>query len=382
MQIEGSIFFVAAFLAGFAASQGAPQEDGVRKEPSLQKLFRNYFSIGFGSSVLDEPRSKLLRHHASVVTCENDLKIHRLRPGRDEWHWDKADAWLLWVESLGLEPVGHTLVWPHHMPRWVEELIADGAWTRAQALAWQRNHIQEVLLRYRGRIRTWDVVNEALGDESETVSDGVFLRRDPWSDLCGVDYVIEAFRAAREAAPDAVLIYNDYGLEGAAKRAQLFKLLKILEEAGCRPDAIGLQGHHNLEGYSTADIEQAICEIHAVGYPIHITELDISIHPSQTPPDAQSRGTIEAGPAAARKPLSREIAGRQAERYRDLFEVFLRHSDKIERVGFWNTDDANSWLNNFPVVGRPDYPLLFDERLMPKPAFFAVTDLVKMKRSD
>lgn len=349
----------------------------LRKEPSLRELFCNHFEVGFGTGVPNPQRTALVRHHASVVSCENDLKAYSLLPAPGRWSWDKADAWLGWAESMGLTPIGHTLVWCHQMPGWLQEGIKAGEWSRERALKWQEDYIKTVLSRYGSRVLIWDVVNEALSDSPHDPKGEEFLRSDPWSDLCGVEYIVEAFRSARKAAPKARLFYNDYGLENPAKRARLFKLLKILEENDCRPDAIGIQGHYRLDDPTVDAIEETILDIHKAGYPVHITELDVSIHKWNDEPDLQLTQSGEARLQTSRTELPQPIVEHQTARYREIFEVFLRHSDKIERVGFWNTDDGNSWLNNFPVKGRPDYPLLFDENLAPKPAFEAVRQLAE-----
>lgn len=355
-------------LAAVMTATAAP-----RTEPSLRELFKAHFDIGFGVGVLDGPRTALLRHHASVVSCENDLKARSLRPAPDTWSWEKADAWLAWAESTGARPIGHTLVWCYMMPPWLEEKVKAGGLTKEQALAWQDDHIRRVLGRYGTRVRTWDVVNEALSDDS--APDAPLLRKDPWSDLCGTDYIVAAFRSARAAAPDAKLLYNDYNLELPHKRARLFRLLKLLEEAGCRPDAVGIQGHYNLESPKLEDLEATIREIHAAGYPVHITELDVSVYRWEGGANLQNNGPDGKPTQPVHQELPPELHERLAAQYRRLFEVFLRHADKIERVGFWNTDDGNTWLNNWPVKGRPNHPLLFDRNLQPKPAFHAITGL-------
>ncbi|MEI8311817.1 MAG: endo-1,4-beta-xylanase [Verrucomicrobiota bacterium] len=364
----------AVVLAAMPATAFTQLSASTRPEASLREIFSPYFSIGFGTEHVSGAREDLLRHHASSVSCENSLKARALRPAADKWNWEKADAWVDWATSLGLDPVGHTLVWCYRMPEWLLDQIKLGKLTKAEALRWQDEHIRSVLGRYEDRIRTWDVVNEALSDAP--ASDDTLLRSDPWSDLCGEDYIIEAFRSARAAAPNARLIYNDYNLEMPAKRARLFRLLRRLEAEGCRPDAIGIQCHGNLEAPTIADLQAAIVEIHAAGYPVHITELDVSVYSWKAGANLQIRA-YDARTDEGYAVLPDEIQQRLAGRYRDLFSVFLRHADKIGRVSFWNIDDGNTWLRNWPVRGRLNYPLLFDAQQRPKPAFDSVVSLVE-----
>lgn len=334
-------------------------------EPSLREAAGGRFDIGFGSELPTPARAALVAHHGNSLTTENSLKFHMLRPTEHEWKWDKADALIDFAVKGKLEIVGHTLVWCYQMPKWVTAKIASGELDKAAALRLQDEHIRTVLARHGDRIGTWDVVNEALAD------DGDYLRDDPWSTLCGEDYIIEAFRSARAAAPQARLLYNDFNLEAPAKRARLFRLLGRLEAEGLRPDGIGLQGHYSLTSPSVAGIEAAIEEIHAAGYPVHFTELDISVYKRAAGADLERREyrpDSDPGYAVLPDDLHEALAGR----YADLFRLFVRQADKIERVTFWNVDDGTSWLNNWPLKGRPDHPLLFDRQQKPKPAFHAV----------
>lgn len=360
---------IAVLMMTTMIADSAP--DSPRSEPSLREVFAPHFAIGFGTGVATGPREDLVRRHASTATCENVLKPRALRPGPDVFTWEKADAWVAWCESLGVTPVGHTLVWSYMMPEWLLERARSGALSREEAIAWQDAHIRAVVGRYGARISTWDVVNEALADGE--ASDRL-LRSDPWLDLVGEAGIVAAFRSARAAAPDAKLVYNDYNLEQPEKLGRLLRLVRLLEAEGCRPDAIGIQGHCNLFDNAPALLEQALGEIRAAGYPVHITELDVSVYRWTGGANLQ----IQAGEAGASgyMELPEELQQRLADRYRELFAVFLRHDESIERVTFWNIDDGNTWLNNWPVKGRRNHPLLFDAQQQPKPAFHAVVGLI------
>ncbi|MBC8039774.1 MAG: endo-1,4-beta-xylanase [Opitutaceae bacterium] len=339
----------------------------VNQPPSLHESFASRFAIGFGTEVTSGARMDLVHRHASIVTCENSLKPGALRAEPDVWNWEKADAWLAWTESLGKTPIGHTLVWGYMQPKWLLERIAAGKMDATSVLRWQDDHIRTVLARYGERIRIWDVVNEALADGP----DDAYLRNDPWANLCGEAYVIEAFRSARAAAPRAHLRYNDYNLEQPAKRARLLRLLKQLEAAGCRPDSVGIQGHWTLKGPPASEVEAAIIEINAAGYSVDFTEIDVSIYAWIAGANLQEPRNETATPPGYQT-LPDELQAQLTERYREVFRVFVKHADKIGRVTFWNVDDGSTWLNVWPVRGRPNHPLLFDRQQQPKPAFWAV----------
>lgn len=355
--------FAASLL--FCAALAGSAEPEPRPEPALKDVFRGRFSIGMSADNPQGARAALLLHHANTMTPENALKFHTLRPAPEVWSWEKADRSVEFATANGLDVVGHTLVWCYEMPAWVKEGISSGELDKAGALALQDDHIQKVMARYKDRVKTWDVVNEALADGPGKE----FMRSDPWSDLCGVDYVVEAFRSARRADPDARLLYNDYNLDFPEKRARLFWLLALLKERGVRLDGVGIQGHMQVSRPRLAQLEAAIMEIHAAGYPVHLTELDLDVYARGEGADVQR---VESSGDAGYAELPDELQSQLAAGYAKLFQQLVKHADKIERVTFWNVDDGNSWLNNWPVKGRRNHPLLFDRAQQPKSAFWEV----------
>ncbi len=356
---------LAVALLVSVAFAGAVEPEPVRTEPALKDVFRGKFSIGMAADNPQGARAVLLLHHANTMTPENAMKFYTVRPEPGVWNWEKADHSVNFATANGLEIVGHTLVWCYQMPGWVKDRIDSGALDKAAALDLQDDHIQKVMARYKDRVKTWDVVNEALADGPGPE----LLRSDPWSDLCGVDYVVEAFRSARRADPEAKLLYNDYNLDFPEKRTRLFRLLALLKEQGVRVDGVGIQGHMQVSRPRLAELETAIVKIHAAGYPVHITELDLDVYSRGEGADVRR---IESGEETGYAELPDELQARLAECYADLFRVFVKHADKIERVTFWNVDDGNTWLNNWPVKGRRNHPLLFDRAQRPKPAFWKV----------
>jgi endo-1,4-beta-xylanase len=222
-----------------------------------------------------------------------------------------------------------------------------------------REHIHTVMGRYKGKIRVWDVVNEAISDDGDEV-----LRKSPWSVIVGPDFIEKAFEFAHEADPGAILRYNDYGLENPAKRAKLIKLIKGLQEKKVPVGAIGTQAHVNVS--VTFDImDQSLAEIKTLGLPIHVTELDVNgALDGQRGFGADIGGNAEATGGG----MVAEADKKLTEAYTGIFKAFLKHKDAVNLVIFWGPNDANSWR------GRAR-PLLFDADCKPKPAFAAVMKL-------
>ena len=228
--------------------------------------------------------------------------------------------------------------------------------SREELLERMRDHIHTVVSRYKGKIKVWDVVNEAIADNGTNL-----LRNSLWLEIIGPDFIAKAFQYAHEADPDAILRYNDYGLENPGKRRKLIALIKSLQEQHTPVHAIGSQAHVNVSiNFETMD--KALAEIGSLGLPIHITELDVnSAQGGQRglgADIADNAATTEGG-------LVNEANRRLAEAYAGLFRAFLKHDKQVEMVTFWGANDANSWRAN----GKP---LLFDVNSQPKPAFDAV----------
>jgi endo-1,4-beta-xylanase len=216
------------------------------------------------------------------------------------------------------------------------------------------------------------VVNEALNQDGT-------MRQSPWFKIIGEDYLIKAFQFAQEADPKAQLYYNDYDLVLPAKRAGAVELLKKLKAAGVKLDGVGMQDHNLMEWPSVADEDATITAFAALGLKVHITELDVDVLPRTTKPGADSADptpvTPQLNPYVDGLPDAKQLA--LAKRYAELFQVYLKHRDVVERVTFWGVADGDSWLNNWPMRGRTNYPLLFDRLGQPKPAFNAVMDTIR-----
>jgi endo-1,4-beta-xylanase len=229
--------------------------------------------------------------------------------------------------------------------------------SREELLERMREHIHTVVGRYKGKIKCWDVVNEALADGGGTN----ILRNSLWLEIIGPDFIAKAFQYAHEADPEAVLRYNDYGLENPAKRKKLIALIKSLQAQKVPVHAIGSQAHINVS-MTFETMDQALTEIATLGLPIHITELDVN---SAVGGQRTVGADISANASATQGGLLNEADKKQAAAYAGIFRAFLKHSDSVKVVTFWGANDANSWRAN----GKP---LLFDGENQPKPAFDAV----------
>lgn len=347
---------------------------------TLRDAFADDFLIGVALSTRqvngrDAVSSEFTARHFSSVTAENEMKWQSLHPWPGVFNFRGADAYADYAARHKMKLIGHALVWHSQTPRWVFEGDAGKPATRDQLLARMREHIQAIAGRYKGKVKGWDVVNEALSDGGPDP-----LRDSPWKEIIGPDFIDHAFRFAKEADPTAELYYNDYGLEDPRKRANCVKLLRGLLDRGVPIDGVGTQSHFRIDDPSNEQVEQTIKDFAALGLKVMITELDVDVLPSRGPAgiaDISRRENAEASLNPYTGELPAEIQQKLTQRYADLFAIYLRHRKSITRVTFWGLYDGHTWLNHFPIRGRTNHPLLFDRNLKPKPAFFEVLKLAK-----
>jgi len=348
------------------------------EEPALKEVFSGYFHMGaaLGPSVLRQrvPEAALVvEKHFSSITPENDMKWERIHPQPGKYNFSLPDFLVDLGEKKQMFVVGHTLVWHNQTPDWVFHDEQGNLVSRDTLLARMRDHIFTVMTRYRGKVHGYDVVNEALTDQGG-------LRESLWHKIIGEDYIEHAFRFAHEADPEAELYYNDFSLANPSKREGCIQLVKSLQSRGIHIDGVGMQGHYDMSDPDVKELEKSIVSYSELGVKVMITELDISVLPwPELAPGAEVKGRFnyrpELDPYKENFPDSAQEE--QAERYADIFRVFVKHADKISRVTFWGVNDGTSWKNNFPVRGRTDFPLLFDRHYLCKPAFHAVIATAK-----
>lgn len=377
---------VASFPGSVALAQVAPSVSAALppstvtaapRSPALKDVFAGAFMIGAALSPrqfeeTDRASAALIKHHFNTISPENVLKWEVIHPAPDIYSFGPADRYVAFGERNGMFIIGHTLAWHSQTPRWVFEDAQGRPLTRDALLARLREHIQIVVGRYRGRIKGWDVVNEALNEDGS-------LRESPWYRIIGPDYIAKAFQYAHEADPAAELYYNDYSMERAEKRAGGVRLVKALLDAGIPIRGVGMQDHLKMDRPSIAEEDSTITAFAALGVRVNISELDVDVLPAATRDDGADvalRAAADSSLDPYRAALPDSMQQALARRYADMFRVFLKHRAVIDRVTFWGLSDGDSWLNGWPIRGRTNYPLLFDRHGSPKPAFDAITRLV------
>lgn len=340
---------------------------------TLKDAYQGAFLIGAAVNAAqftgqDARGAAIVKAQFNSITPENALKWENIHPALNEYAFDLPDAYVAFGESNHMYIVGHTLVWHNQLPLWVFRDEAGNVVSREVLLARMRDHIHTVVGRYKGRIKSWDVVNEALNDDGT-------LRQSLWLKIIGEDYLAKAFQFAHEADPDAELTYNDYSLENEPKRNGALVLIKKLQAEGVYIASVGLQGHDSLTWPGIEQQDATIAAFGKLGVKVVISELDIDVLPSTPSQESADINTsIKAVPNLNPyvSGLPESVQQALAKRYAELFGVFLKHRDIVSRVTFWGVTDGDSWRNDWPVKGRTSYPLLFDRSGRPKPAFDAV----------
>jgi endo-1,4-beta-xylanase len=345
-------------IAGKKSSDEKINQDQIK---GLKYYYRDFFPIGVAVSPLSlsGADSELILKHFISITAENAMKMAPIHPEENRYFWDNADKIVNFAQANGLIIRGHVLCWHQQVPAWMFRDKQGKQVTKEILLARLKDHITQVVTRYKGKIYAWDVVNEAIDDDSSK-----FWRENEWFRICGEEYIVKAFEYAHAADPDAKLFYNDYNTENPVKRDKIYRMLKQLIDAGIPIHGIGLQGHWSVYGPSEKDLRDAIEKYSSLGIKIQITELDISIYK----PEADRR-ELKPGESTSFTP---ELEQKQMAQYKMTFRVLRDYKNIITGVTFWNVSDKRSWLDNFPVRGRKNYPLLFDQDLKPKKAFWEV----------
>lgn len=369
MQIRSRISVRSAALLFLIASCAAAKVD----VPTLKQTFKGDFVVGAAINEAqitgqDQREDALIESQFNSISPENALKWVNVHPQPGKYTFDLTDKYVAFGRKHHMFIVGHNLVWHNQVPDWVFHDDKGNLLDRDALLARMKDHIDTVVGRYKGKIQSWDVVNEALNEDGT-------LRQSQWYKIIGPDYIEKAFQFAHEADPQVQLFYNDYNLENEPKRDGAIALVKKLQADGVPISGVGIQDHDSLD-WPTADQEDAtISAFAALGIKVAISELDIDVLPRRGgQPTADVSLKIEQdkalNPYAGGLPDS--VQQKLAAHYADLFRVYLKHRDTVERVTFWGVTDGDSWLNDWPVNGRTSYPLLFDRSGLPKPAFNAV----------
>jgi endo-1,4-beta-xylanase len=356
----------------FAAVLAATLTASAQTPTTLKDAYKGAFHVG--AAINTEQITGADAHGAAIVATqfdsispENVLKWERVHPQPGTYDFDLADKYVAFGEKNHMFIVGHNLVWHEQTPDWVFKDDKGNPISREALLKRMHDHIFTVVGRYKGRIQSWDVVNEALNEDGS-------LRQSRWMKIIGEDYLVYAYRYAHEADPQAELNYNDYSLENTPKLNGAIALVKKLQAAGVPIAVVGIQGHDSLDWPSVATEDATIDAFAKLGVKVAITELDIDVLPTAAPGTAEISLKVKADPKLDpyAKGLPEDVQKALTKRYAELFGVYLKHRAIMSRVTLWGVTDADSWRNDWPVVGRTSYPLLFDRAGQPKPAFYAV----------
>lgn len=338
------------------------------KEPGLKDAFDGKFVLGAAVNErqireLDTKGDSVLFRHFNAIEPENCLKSAEIMPAYGQYNWELADKYVDFGNRHGLEVFGHCLIWHSQCtPDFCYD--AAGNLLDAETLkARMKEHITTVVSRYKGRIKGWDVVNEAV------MEDGSF-RQSPFWQILGEEFISWAFQCAHEADPHCELYYNDYSMHEPAKLETVIRMVKDMQARGIRIDAVGFQGHIGMD---YPDLELYASHIRRVkeetGLDICITELDMSILPTVTR-SADISMSREAWQAALNPwPDGAPAEAQEAWNVRmgEVLEMFLQNSDAIRRINVWGICDSDSWKNGWPIPGRVDAPLWVDRNYNLKP---------------
>ncbi|PRX46867.1 endo-1,4-beta-xylanase [Salegentibacter salegens] len=363
--------FILAFAAAFTAcksnTDSEEKEVKAQTEDSSDMGLKDYYEDYFPMGVAVAPNSvkgksaELIKKEYNSITPENVMKMGPIHPEKDKFYWEDADLLAEFAKENNLKMRGHALVWHQQTGGWIFENESGGNVNKKELLKRMKNHIDSVVPRYSDIIYAWDVVNEAVADDSTKV-----YRESEWLKIAGKDFLVKAFEYAREADSNVKLFYNDYNAIIPEKRDRIIELLKYLQENNAPIDGVGIQAHWSIYGPSEAELREALDLYSELGLEIQITELDVSLYPWE-----KERRELKEGESDEFTP---ELEQKQIEAYDMFFRVFRDYKDVITGVTFWNISDRYSWLDTYPVAGRKNYPLLFDENFERKKAYEKVVE--------
>jgi len=362
------ILILSIIFCGFSYGNNLNSSD------SLKKYFSSFFNIGAAINEdiilnLDNDSKRIVETNFNSITAENSLKWMFIQPSPNYFNFTVADKYVDFGTKNNMHIVGHALVWHSQLADFMQNIE-----NKAEMTKYFENHIYTLVSRYKGKINAWDVVNEAFNEDG-SMRESVFYK------LLGKNYIEKAFELTHNADPNVDLIYNDYNLYKKEKRDGVINMVKQMKSKGIKIDAVGVQAHWSLNQPSLYEIEQIILDISKLGVDVMFTELDISVLPSpweQVGADvSQNFSRFEGDPKMDPYPdkLPKSVQNKLAKRYKDIFQLFIKHSDKISRVTFWGVMDKHSWLNDFPIKGRTNYPLLFNRTYQEKEAYKALIEL-------
>ncbi len=290
-------------------------------------------------------REKVIKHF-DRITMENAWLWYKVHPEKNVYNWEEFDYLVSFAEQYNKDIIGHSLVYHDYLPQWV----IDFNGTKSDWEEILKNHIQTLIGRYKGRIKTWIVVNEAFN------SDGT-LRTSVWLEHIGPQYIELAFKWAREADPTAKLFYNDFDLElNQTKLKAVLRTMKDLKMNGTPIDGIGTQLHIHKEFPEVFEIYRMAKQIEDEGWLVYFSEIDISLNLLGKTNIPTTHDLMQ------QKYLVKEIV----KAFREI------KPEQQYGISFWNVGDGDSWIRY--TFHRIDYPCMFDDNYEPKPMFCGVKE--------
>ena len=356
------------------------------KSQTLKDAYKDAFKIGAAVNPAivngrDKQSQDIVVEHFNSITVENVMKAGLINPEPGVFRYGPADEYVAFGKKHDFFTVGHTLVWHNQTPDWFFKNEDGSLKTKEEVKERLRQHIETVAGTYAGKVQAWDVVNEVIDDDGS-------YRPTTWVNGVGDgdELVRLSFKYAAQYAPNTELYYNDFNAWRPEKVKGIVKMVKMLQANGIRIDGVGIQGHWGLNYPKNEYIEAAIEAYAACGVKVMITELDVDVLP------LTKEGQI-IGQAFSHKQFQNEefktyldpyinglpadISKALADRYAELFGIFLKHRHQIDRVTLWGIKDDMSWKNGYPIPDRTNYPLLWDRQGKPKEALKAVIELPK-----
>lgn len=349
-----------------------------RKTHALKDVLKDKFLIGTAMNAnqisgVDSKSNKIIKTHFNAIVAENCMKSGPIQPQEGVFDFSLADQFVNFGIKNNMFVTGHVLIWHSQAPSWFFKDKNGNDVSREVLIQRMKDHIITVVTRYKGKIKGWDVVNEAIED------DGSF-RKSKFYQIIGEDFIRLAFEFAHQADPNAELYYNDYSMALPKKREAVVNLVRSLKSKGVRIDAVGMQGHMTMNFPTISEEEKSIVAYAEQGVKVMITELDITVLPSpgknvgaEVSLNYQYNKELNPYPDSLPDVMSKKLH----DRYMDFFNLFLKHQDKISRVTLWGVTDSQSWRNDWPVKGRTDYPLLFDRNYKPKSIVYSIIKAAK-----
>ncbi|RAV99031.1 endo-1,4-beta-xylanase [Pseudochryseolinea flava] len=327
----------------------------------LKDYFKDYFPMGVAVSPasLEGFEGKFILKHFNSITPENVMKPGPIHPEENRYHWKDADNIVAFAQKNNLKVRGHALCWHQQTGDWFFKDSQGKLVSKQVLLGRLKDHITTVVSRYKGKIYAWDVVNEAIDDDPKNL-----LRNSLWYQICGEEFIVKAFEYAHAADPDALLFYNDYNTERPEKRERVYKLLKKLVDAKVPIHGVGLQAHWSIFEPTRQELEDAIKQFSSLGLKIQFTELDVSVYKWEKFDREKKPGETDT--------YTPDLEEKQVAQYKMFFETFIKYKSVITGITFWNVSDRYTWLDFYPVKGRKNYPLLFDQHYKPKRAYWEV----------